>query len=279
MLSIFDLFKKKLRYLFQNEWILYESLKKIRIQVPPTRFVIIGASRTGTTLLRLMLNSHPDIISHGEIFAKAMRGFVGIEHRSQSPLKQWLVEIRDSDPVFFLENIAFLSGAKKAIGFKILYRTVRDTNLRLMLNIIQTDNEIKIIHIIRKNRLKRLISQKRANLSGISVLLSDKYRPKLEKVNIQLKDLIKDIHEIENEENSTRTYFKNHPIFEIEYEDIVGSKHDSVELLQKFLGVQPAQLNSPTLKLSSENLNELLENYEELKLKTKRTPYENYFER
>ncbi|NES73345.1 MAG: sulfotransferase, partial [Okeania sp. SIO2D1] len=34
-----------------------------------TKFIITCAPRTGSTMLRMMLNSHPEIACHGEVIA------------------------------------------------------------------------------------------------------------------------------------------------------------------------------------------------------------------
>jgi hypothetical protein len=207
-----------------------------------------------------------------------MRGFVGIEARVESPLKRWLIQIRDRDPIFFLNKLAFLSDSEKAVGFKILYDTLREERLKQMINTIRVDRKIKIIHITRRNRLKRLISQRLAKLSGVTVLIDQEYKPQTQKVTVLLKDLIADTQEIEKDERYIRQSFKRHSLFEVAYEDIVERELEATESLQRYLDVKFTKLYSPTLKLGSENLADSIENFEELKGETKGTRYAVYFD-
>ena len=76
-----------------------------------TPFVIVFVARTGSNYLAAMLDSHPEIICHHEIFNP------GGVHRSlsykNSDLSFGTVEERDRDPWSFLHRIyGFTDGAK-----------------------------------------------------------------------------------------------------------------------------------------------------------------------
>jgi LPS sulfotransferase NodH len=80
-------------------------------------FVIVFVPRTGSNLLAGMLDSHPEILCHHEVFNA--RGI----HRSLSykntDLDFGTVEARDQDPCAFLRRVFGFTGGKRIIGFKI----------------------------------------------------------------------------------------------------------------------------------------------------------------
>jgi len=55
----------------------------------PSRFIILCAARTGSTMLRHLLNSHPDACCHGEVMGIRMRSFVGIKPTGSPLLKKF----------------------------------------------------------------------------------------------------------------------------------------------------------------------------------------------
>ncbi len=81
-----------------------------------TPFAIIGSQRSGTTFLRRSLNSHPDIVCHGEPFNPDTEGMLEAPvRRADMPPR----EGRDADPIAFLDRLMSFHAAGLA-GFKLL---------------------------------------------------------------------------------------------------------------------------------------------------------------
>ena len=94
----------------------------------PISFVIVGAPRTGSTLLVKTLNSLPGVCCHGELLgSQNVRGYedgfdlVNASKSEREERLQRLLLERDSDPVGFMQRA--LSSDNTACGFKAL--TVR----------------------------------------------------------------------------------------------------------------------------------------------------------
>ena len=195
-------------------------------EVKKTRFVIVNAPRTGSTMLRLMLNSHPDICCHGEVFTgdkKRLRSFVGLNMQVDSPLKQMFLRMRNDAPARFLGDFVFYAGAHLAAGFKIVYSVLESPLWEELFRAVLDDREIRIIHLKRKNRLKRYLSHYIANhVTGVNVVFSDKDRPVIPKLTISPEECLADMEAVEADERRFAGYFSNHEVFDLSYEDITG---------------------------------------------------------
>lgn len=111
------------------------------------KFLILSRSRTGSNLLRSLLSSHPDVICLGEIF-----GSVGNE------VKNDIIK----SPIKYLKRIAFGYHKKniKSVGFKIFYYHPEFKCSTNIWNYLENQNNIKIIHLKRKNILRTILSRK-----------------------------------------------------------------------------------------------------------------------
>ena len=98
----------------------------MRSPLSQVRFVIIAQARSGSTLLRLALHAHPDVVCHGEVLSAAwMNRLVpqGQKAVDQSPkdqiLRLW--DERENDPGQFLERWVYSGFSQSCIGFKVVY--------------------------------------------------------------------------------------------------------------------------------------------------------------
>ncbi len=257
------------------------------IEKDKTRFMIVCAPRTGSTMLRLLLNSHSMICSHGEVFDQnVIFGFVGVDRKGEMrtgkikpPIYQMLMEIRSKDPVRFLHEFVLYSGTFSAVGFKILYGTLWASDCKGVFNEVLDDNDIKIIHLTRENRLRRFLSAHViSNVTGVRLALSEDEKPKVAKISVPVDECITDMIRVAAEESRIRKEFWRHEVFEIMHEEIVNSAVGKLDELQKFLGVEPEPLTTPTVKLLSDDLRDIVENYMELCEAFRGTPYETYLE-
>src|SRR5262249_13206039 len=125
----------------------------------PVRFVIIAAPRTGSNMLCSMLNSHPHILCHHELFNP--EGIhLALDHRN-GEIAVGSLQDRDRDPGGFLERIwAHCCGAH-AIGFKVNRGQSENVFRRLL-----TDPAIRKIVLIRRNRVETFLSETIAQDTG-----------------------------------------------------------------------------------------------------------------
>jgi LPS sulfotransferase NodH len=247
------------------------SVEELKIN----RFLIVSAARTGSTMLRNMLNSHPDICCHGEVFSMPLiRGFVGLRQGEKSPVLHKMQHLRKSDPLGYLREYVFYPGPFKAIGAKILYDDLLAPEWKVVFDAILADRDLRIVHLFRENRLKRFLSHYITRVTNVHVVTDLKDRPPVEPIWVSPKDCVHDIEQVEQLENQFRDFFHEHPVFEITYEQIVGNR--KLDELQRFLGLGPATLRTKTVKLNSDKLQDLLKNYGELEQAFRGTKCERY---
>src|SRR5580693_4511868 len=81
------------------------------------RFVILAAPRTGSNWLCSLLNSHPEILCHHEVFNPAGI-FYALGHRDGT-LDLGTIEERDRRPLEFLERLWRAPLGLPCVGFKM----------------------------------------------------------------------------------------------------------------------------------------------------------------
>ena len=120
-----------------------------------SKFAIIAAPRTGSNLLCTLLNSHPEILCHHEVF-NPDGIFTALTHRNEH-LDLGSLEERDRDPLGFLQRVweRQAEDYQLSVGFKWT-RGQNDSRLTACLD----DSNVKKIVLKRRNRIKTFISEK-----------------------------------------------------------------------------------------------------------------------
>lgn len=209
------------------------------------KFVIISQSRTGSTLLMALLNNHDNIICEGELF-KNLNG--------KSCLQIW--------------NKLFGKKPKKIqkVGFKLFYGHPLKGDQSVW-EFIEKDKNITIIHLVRKNWLRVLVSQK----IGLKTKLWTENIDRPHQISLEDKRIELSVVECENafkeaefNEQKTRERFTNHTMIEVSYEDL-SNDHDSiVRKITQVLNIKYLPVQAKNKKQNSETLDELVLNFKEL---------------
>ena len=128
------------------------------------RFVIVGAPRTGSTLLVRTLNSISGVRCHGELLQRnVVRGLedgFDPEQASAEARKaraERLYAEREADPVNFIDRA--LAGDGLATGLKITYEIFFDERWHAVIEGLVGDRDIRFIHLQRHNGLRRYVSE------------------------------------------------------------------------------------------------------------------------
>lgn len=208
------------------------------------KFAIITRSRTGSSLLVDLLNSHPNIESQGERFTRL---------GNKTCEQVW-------NEIFGKKAASIL-----IVGFKIFYYHPQDSDDKKVWKFLFYDKNIRIIHLKRRNLLRTILSRAIAEKTDIWSSRSTTSKVKLanKKVLLNANDCFREFERIKKWEVDTDKKFSSHQIFNLNYEDLILS-NEGLKEVQKFLGVPYKDLNTKFKKLNKENLEELIENYEEL---------------
>jgi len=204
------------------------------------KFVVITRSRTGSNLLISLLDSHEDIIAYGEKF-------------------QCLGD-KTSSQIF---NQIFPVQSNKIIGFKIFYYHPLDSDDKSIWEQLKNDRSFKIIHLRRNNLLRvhisRLIAEKSGNWSSRSKNSIDN-----KMLHIDIKKLLNDFTNTDNQIKRAQKFLKNRKIFEVAYENLINERENTINEILRFLEVSKVNLKSPYKKQNPEKIQDLVSNYNEL---------------
>lgn len=225
-----------------------------------TRFIILAAPRTGSNLLCTLLNSHPQVLCHHELF-NPEGIFYALDHRDGS-LDFGTLEERDRDPFGFLQRVWGNPAGASCVGFKM----TRGQNEAVMRHLTGDRGILKIV-LYRRNRLKTYVSELIARQTDQWEVYS---RDDLMAGTPRLRV---DVGSLEAHSDLNRRFYQDirdalqagqQPWLEMVYEDIF-SPSEHVRMLE-FLGAGAAgaELVQSSVKQNDRDLRTLIENYQEL---------------
>jgi LPS sulfotransferase NodH len=122
----------------------------------------------------------------------------------------------------------------------------------------------KVIHLVRENTLKVIVSRHRVRLSG-GVAHTFTEVPIL-KIHLPASNLIGEIKKIEKAKARWRKRLSAFAFLEVSYESFVSDKKDETHRVLSFLGVDGSyELTSPLKRINPDRLDQVIENYDEVR--------------
>ena len=225
-----------------------------------TRFVILAAPRTGSNLLCTLLNSHPDVLCHHELF-NPNGIFYALEYRDGS-LDLGSMEARDRKPFTFLQRVWEHPLGASCVGFKV----TRGQDAAIMQSLIEDPGVLKIL-LYRRNRLKTFISEQLARQTDRwEVYAKDELATETPRLHVDVEAFKAHCELNESYYQDIRLALRSGRQHWIEtaYEDILTAP-EHVRLLE-FLGIGATEvrLSQSSIKQSDRNLRTHIENFQEL---------------
>jgi len=248
-----------------------------------TRFVLLASPRTGSNLLGLALAAHPAVVMRGELFhpIEAERK-AWFEASLQLPLPLSDYYRDGADPVAFVEERVYggrLPAEKKAAGFKLFYKHLRNSATVGFWDWLVANEDIRIIHLHRKGLLEAFVSYAIAErthewLQFVGRAGSDAPPAPL---TIDIDKLKGYIDETTRSFEQAQAAFASHPLLTIEYQaDVCGQFEETMRGIEKFLGVESLPLPQRLQKQSKLPVSEEIANFHELHEALEGTRYEAY---
>jgi LPS sulfotransferase NodH len=242
-----------------------------------TKFIILGRPRTGSTLLRSLLNSHSKVLVLGELFRKGNDigwDMPGYEQNSQ------LLSLVTNAPARFLETEVFHNYPKgiAAVGFKMFYHDAKTDPQKEIWPYLSGRKDIKIIHITRKNILKTHLSLVRALETGQWYATGKKAIADSVPVHLDRQLCREAFIKTEKEEMEFDLFFDGHPKIRVTYEDLTKDRHREMDKIFNFLGVAYEDAAPSIVKQSGRPLDEMIANYHALKKEFSNTRWKYFFE-
>ena len=238
-------------------------------------FIIQGLPRTGTNLIKSVLNQHPNIECYGEVFNKA------ITHKYPASANFLVtLEERNNKTVLELLDIIKQRKRKEEYGFSAHACTGRKNDLSGFDNFWDyIPNDTKIIRVRRNNILRQFISFLTAKRVNQWVVM---YR---DKSNITHQKIIVKKIQLDNLYKyyilSTEEYIKKFTnTINVTYENLIQNIDYHTKIILDFLEVdsQSFKINwqNITVKTGLIDLKDAIENYNEFIEEIKGTMWEPY---
>ena len=184
------------------------------------RFAIVGYARTGSNYLSGGINSSRSVYMYHEIFA---------EHNRQLG--------KNFDEI--MSKLYQKQGKRiKHVGFKLFYYHLTDDEWKKFLS----HKDFSIIHLLRRNRLRTLVSLEIAFKTNRWTSGNSKLSLESRIVHLDPDKLLKDIEKIIKYENITRVRFRDRKMIEVVYEDVVKDPINQFTQIGNFLGITTCRL-------------------------------------
>jgi riboflavin biosynthesis pyrimidine reductase/LPS sulfotransferase NodH len=223
---------------------------------PPTRFVVIAAPRTGSNMLCSLLNKHPEILCHHEIFNPEGIHYA-LDHRA-GEIDLGTSRDRDRQPENFLDRMWEHRCGRPVVGFKL------NRGQNEILGKVLEDRGVRKIILTRRNRVRAFVSEMIARQTGEweTYAFSKEGQP-CEPIWVEADELLTQAAE-------TRLYFARirrtldltgQSFLETTYEDLCGQEEQL--RIFRFLGVEGRLLQPATRK--NDDALHLIANLEHLK--------------
>jgi LPS sulfotransferase NodH len=247
------------------------------------RYVILCAARTGSSLLETSLLSHPDILSHGEVYHPDAIGPLRGRHTATvaDPIgNAALTALRRADPLRFLNDIVFDAQGRQAVGFKFKHDERLLPQFAATARALEADRGIRVIHLSRLDLFGRFVSWWLASkVTGVTEVHDAGARPRPGPVTIPAAACEADFREVQARDAACRAAFAGHESLSLTYEDLTGPRRAEVlDTVQRFLGVRPRPLTSPLQKVIDRPLPEIVENHAALRAHFRGTPHAALFD-
>lgn len=245
---LLDVFKKS-----GDELAAQLKVLKDRPPFPEKRFLLFAYGRSGSELLRSLINSHPEIYCDEEIF---------LDRRAVMPKR-------------YLDNLSRIP-QKKIYGYKaklpqLELQYKNDEKLKE----IFLSSDFKIIYLRRKNYLRQAISiiignqRNKWHDSKASPLSGKKFQ-------INCSELLELMHWIEIYEHKEKKILEGTEYLSLTYEGDLLNQQNHQETLNKvfqYVGVKPVPVETNFFKTTSSNLSDFIENHEEVMDVISKTKY------
>lgn len=243
--------------------------------------MIVGTQRTGTTWIRTLLDSHPSISAHGEVFLYSHRRLPllrtagqGIAHSYGEYIEQSISRRimhftrRQSIVEAYLDEL-YADSHSRAIGFKFMRTQARQFP---SVTAYARARSIKVIHVVRANVLKTYISRQTAKLRKLAH--STQHVP-VEQITIPTKELIKKLDRIASDNLAWERDFADHPYIKVIYEEFLEDKAAQLDRMFSYLSVAPdSGVSSRLVKINPHAVSDVVKNLSEVSGALKGTPYE-----
>lgn len=264
------------------------------------KHIILTSGRSGSNYLSSLLNNHPNVINYGEVLGEWTTGYKVNKYLrlGQGDASSYLDYIYRGQGYFQLsQNYARLKsliGKGKAptkrwtdiqsFGVKDFAMTLIDRGAK---DFLMNNPDIRVISLYRENALRRYASVIMLDETGVVSTDHAKSKTAAKKKRNEvylppdtfISGLRRTEQVVQDQQDMTNALDPSR-VLSIRYEDLFSSDDSKRAFATKmfgFIDVEPQPLKSSHKKLNSDNLKELITNYDEVFEMCKGTDDERYF--
>lgn len=243
-----------------------------------TKFVVLTRARSGSNLLIDSLHHHSNVIAYNEVL-HISGGIIWGEPFPTLHTTPEVLRLRAEEPVDFLERVIFRQYPAwiKAVGFKL-----HQSHLRRNAGVkewLKDNTNLKVIHLVRRNRLASLVSAQIALIEKRWISKTDNNnRRQSTRITLEYEKCLQTFQEFQEDMDGYERLLANHDCQRVDYEDICGNFQDALDKVQAFLALNSQKLATTNRRIRVKPLSEVIENYEELRKRFQKTPYIEYFD-
>lgn len=237
-------------------------------------FVVISTQRSGSTLLIKLLDSHPSVLCAGEIFFPPSGSEYSIRrYVERTATRKIRHQIQRSGLVNEFLDDFYSQGGYAAIGFKYMYSQARRIP-RCYPSVLRyiEDNNVAVIHCVRKNALRVILSRLSSKSSGV-------YRSttpiKSKPVYVPVDTLAQELSRLRDENSKWQNKLSRYTYIQVDYESLLSNRAVEEKNLLDFIGAEyQGALTSPFQKVGANSIQAMIENYDEVERELKDTEFE-----
>jgi len=258
------------------------------------RHIILTNGRSGSNYLANVLNLHPEIVNYGEVLGNWTLPY---KLYTKSPLHRWsvndyLTHIYHNKGFFYAAQLYSAYAhfrARKKVNFKKWHQVYSigikefflNFHVRNAQDFLKSDRDLAIVYLYRENILRRYLSVlflRRTQVAATEKSLQSN------KIFIDVGHMIGFLKILENETANERKLISelpDHRLLTIRYEDYFTNESTILaynKQVFEFLGVKPIDLKSQQRKILSDNMRDLITNYDEFHACLMNTPYQRFLE-
>lgn len=241
-----------------------------------TRFIVLTSARSGSSLLIQSLRSHPGVVAFGEILGPGNVWFnvAGFPSRHRG-----LKRFRNREPLRFLDACVFRGypAGTEAVGFKVFCSHLEEPRFGPVADHLRGMRGLRVVHLVRGNLLRAYLSEVIRSKTGVGWIHAEGERTS---VSVELDPDDCEAYFTRERELHDRygRLFATRDVLDIGYEELVADYASVTASLQRFLGVEPQALSSPTIRQQVRPLPEVIANYADLESHFAGSPWEGFFD-